>query len=141
MRVKHDEAGDVWLSHLPLAADQTGLGSVRREVFSLLPLGVALPAHSAVHFSRRGTSERKGRHGSSGYRRCMELLDELAHRAVSHGHRPCAWARDYRRRCGRVRVEIPGMRRDWAGLNAEELEDIRDVLMSYLHLTRGGEWD
>ena len=33
------------------------------------------------------------------------------------------------------------MRRDWAGLNAEELEDIRDVLMSYLHLTRGGEWD
>jgi hypothetical protein len=38
-------------------------------------------------------------------------------------------------------VEIPGMRRDWAELNAEELEDIRDVLMSYLHLTRGVEWD
>ena len=37
-------------------------------------------------------------------------------------------------------VEIPGMWREWAGLNAEELEEIRDVPMSYLHLTRGIEW-
>jgi hypothetical protein len=34
-------------------------------------------------------------------------------------------------------VEIPGLDRAWAGLNAEELEEIRDVLMSYLFLTRG----
>ena len=37
-------------------------------------------------------------------------------------------------------VEIPGPDRAWAGLNAEELEEIRDVLMSYLFLTRGVEW-
>jgi hypothetical protein len=37
-------------------------------------------------------------------------------------------------------VDITGMHREWAGLNAEELEDIRDVLMSYLFLTRGVEW-
>jgi len=37
-------------------------------------------------------------------------------------------------------VEIPGLDRAWAGLNAEELEEIRDVLMSYLFLTRGTEW-
>jgi hypothetical protein len=37
-------------------------------------------------------------------------------------------------------VEIPGLDRGWAGLNAEELEEIRDALMSYLHLTRGVEW-
>jgi hypothetical protein len=29
-------------------------------------------------------------------------------------------------------VEITSMRREWAGLNAEELEEIRDVLISYL---------
>jgi hypothetical protein len=34
-------------------------------------------------------------------------------------------------------VEIPGLDRAWAGLNAEELEEIHDVLMSSLHLTRG----
>jgi hypothetical protein len=37
-------------------------------------------------------------------------------------------------------VEIPGLDPAWAGLNAEELEEIRDVLMSYLFLTRGVEW-
>jgi hypothetical protein len=37
-------------------------------------------------------------------------------------------------------VEIPGLDRAWAELNAEELEDIRDVLMSYLFLTRELEW-
>jgi hypothetical protein len=37
-------------------------------------------------------------------------------------------------------VEIPGMAREWAGLHAEELEDIRDVLMSFLHLTRDVDW-
>jgi hypothetical protein len=37
-------------------------------------------------------------------------------------------------------VEIPGLRRNWAGLNAEELENVRDVMMSYLHLTRGTGW-
>lgn len=37
-------------------------------------------------------------------------------------------------------VEIPELDRAWAGLNAEELEEIRDVLMSYLFLTRGVEW-
>ncbi len=37
-------------------------------------------------------------------------------------------------------VEIPGLDRAWAGLNAEELEEIRDVLMSYLFLTREVEW-
>jgi len=37
-------------------------------------------------------------------------------------------------------VEIPGMDPAWAGLNAEELEEIRNVLMSYLFLTRGVEW-
>jgi len=37
-------------------------------------------------------------------------------------------------------VEIPGMWREWAGLDAEELEDIRDVPTSYLHLTQGIEW-
>ena len=37
-------------------------------------------------------------------------------------------------------VEMTGMHREWAGLNAEELEEIRDVLMSYLFLTRGIEW-
>ena len=36
--------------------------------------------------------------------------------------------------------EIPGLDRAWAELNAEELEDIRDVLMSYLFLTRELEW-
>ena len=36
-------------------------------------------------------------------------------------------------------VEIPGLDRAWAGLNAEDLEEIRDVLMSYLFLTRGVE--
>ena len=38
-------------------------------------------------------------------------------------------------------VEIPGMCREWAGLTAEELEDIKDALMSYLFLTGGVEWD
>jgi hypothetical protein len=37
-------------------------------------------------------------------------------------------------------VEIAGLDRAWAGVNAEELEEIRDVLMSYLFLTRGVEW-
>jgi hypothetical protein len=37
-------------------------------------------------------------------------------------------------------VEIPGLDHAWAGLNAEELEEIRDLLMSYLFLTRGEEW-
>ena len=37
-------------------------------------------------------------------------------------------------------VEITGLHREWAGLNAEELEEIRDVLMSYLFLTRDVEW-
>jgi hypothetical protein len=37
-------------------------------------------------------------------------------------------------------VEMTGMHREWAGLNAEELEEIRDVLMSYLFLTRGVAW-
>jgi hypothetical protein len=37
-------------------------------------------------------------------------------------------------------VEITGVHREWAGLNAEALEEIRDVLMSYLFLTRGVEW-
>jgi hypothetical protein len=37
-------------------------------------------------------------------------------------------------------VEIPGIDRAWAGLSAEELEEIRDLLMSYLFLTRGVEW-
>jgi hypothetical protein len=37
-------------------------------------------------------------------------------------------------------VEIPGLDRAWAGLNAEELEEIRDVLLSYLFLTRGVDW-
>jgi hypothetical protein len=36
-------------------------------------------------------------------------------------------------------VKIPGIDRVWAGLNAEELEEMRDVLMSYLFLTRGVE--
>jgi hypothetical protein len=34
-------------------------------------------------------------------------------------------------------VEIPDIEREWAGLIAEELEDIWDGLMSNLHLTRG----
>jgi hypothetical protein len=38
-------------------------------------------------------------------------------------------------------VEIPELDRAWAGLNAEELEEIRAVLMSYLVLTRGVEWN
>jgi len=37
-------------------------------------------------------------------------------------------------------VEIPWLEHVWAGLNAEELEEIRDVLMSYLLVTRGVEW-
>ena len=37
-------------------------------------------------------------------------------------------------------VEIPGLDPAWAEMNAEELEDIRDVLMSYLFLTRELEW-
>ena len=37
-------------------------------------------------------------------------------------------------------VEITGLDRAWAGLNAEELEEIRDVLLSYLFLTHGVEW-
>ena len=37
-------------------------------------------------------------------------------------------------------VAIPGLDRAWAGLNAEELEEIRDLLMSYLFLTRGVDW-
>ena len=38
-------------------------------------------------------------------------------------------------------VEIPGMWREWAGLNDEELEEIRVVLMSYLHLAWDAEWN
>ena len=38
-------------------------------------------------------------------------------------------------------VEIPGMCREWAGLNAEQLAGIRDLLMSYLFLTRGTDWN
>ena len=38
-------------------------------------------------------------------------------------------------------VEIPGLDRAWAGLHAEELEEIRDVLMIYLFLTRGVDWN
>jgi hypothetical protein len=38
-------------------------------------------------------------------------------------------------------VENPGLDRAWAGLNAEDVEEIRDVLMPYLFLTRGAEWD
>jgi hypothetical protein len=37
-------------------------------------------------------------------------------------------------------VELSGMSHEWAGLTAEELEDIRDLLLSYLHLTRGVDW-
>jgi hypothetical protein len=37
-------------------------------------------------------------------------------------------------------VEIPGLDRAWAALNAEELEEIRDMLMSYLFLARSVEW-
>ena len=37
-------------------------------------------------------------------------------------------------------VAIPGLDPVWAGLNAEGLEEIRNLLMSYLHLTRGVEW-
>jgi hypothetical protein len=37
-------------------------------------------------------------------------------------------------------VEITGMHHEWAGLNAAELEEIRNALMSYLFLTRGIEW-
>jgi hypothetical protein len=37
-------------------------------------------------------------------------------------------------------VEIPGLHRAWAGLNAKALEEIRDVLMSYLFLIRNVEW-
>ena len=37
-------------------------------------------------------------------------------------------------------VELTGMHRAWAGLNAEELEEIRDILMSYLSLTRRIAW-
>jgi hypothetical protein len=37
-------------------------------------------------------------------------------------------------------VEIPALDHAWAVLNAEELEEIRDMLMSYLFLTRGAEW-
>jgi hypothetical protein len=37
-------------------------------------------------------------------------------------------------------VEIQGMWHAWAGLDAEELEEVRDVLMANLHLTRGVEW-
>jgi hypothetical protein len=36
-------------------------------------------------------------------------------------------------------VEIQGLDHAWAGLNAEELEEVRDALMSFLHLTRGVE--
>jgi len=42
---------------------------------------------------------------------------------------------------GAYAVEISGLDRAWAGLNAEELEGARDVLMSYLHLTRGAAWE
>lgn len=37
-------------------------------------------------------------------------------------------------------VDIQGIHLEWAELNAEELEDIRDVLMSYLFVIRGGMW-
>jgi hypothetical protein len=37
-------------------------------------------------------------------------------------------------------VEITGLDPAWAGLNAEELEEIRDALMSYLFLTQVAEW-
>src|SRR5262249_10763561 len=39
-------------------------------------------------------------------------------------------------------VEIIGVHHEWAGLNAEELEEIRHMLMlmAYLFLTRGVEW-
>jgi hypothetical protein len=37
-------------------------------------------------------------------------------------------------------VETPGWDRAWAGLNAEELEEVRDSLMSYLFLAREVEW-
>ncbi len=37
-------------------------------------------------------------------------------------------------------IDIQSIHPEWAGLNAEELEDIRDVLMSYLFVTRSIEW-
>jgi hypothetical protein len=37
-------------------------------------------------------------------------------------------------------VDIPGMNRAWAGLNAEQWEEIRPVLMARLFLTCGAEW-
>lgn len=37
-------------------------------------------------------------------------------------------------------VRISEISPDWAGLTVGELEEVRDVLMSYLHLTRGVEW-
>jgi hypothetical protein len=55
-------------------------------------------------------------------------------RSRAHGHETIGAAVDA------YVVELPGLSREWAGLNAEELEDIRDVLMSYLHLTQGVDW-
>jgi hypothetical protein len=37
-------------------------------------------------------------------------------------------------------VKIPGIDLAWVGLNAEELEEIRDVLKWYLLLTRSLDW-
>ena len=37
-------------------------------------------------------------------------------------------------------VEIPGWDCAWAGLTSEDLEEIRDVLLSSLFFTRGVEW-
>jgi hypothetical protein len=37
-------------------------------------------------------------------------------------------------------VELTGLHQEWAGLNAEELEEIRDLMMSYLHAQEAGEF-
>jgi hypothetical protein len=64
---------------------------------------------------------------------CSDPQDVMDHNRA-HSHTTIGAATDA------YVVEITGLHREWAGLNAEELEEIRDVLMSYLFLTRGIEW-
>jgi hypothetical protein len=62
------------------------------------------------------------------------MAQEFMHRSRGEGHPTFAAAVDA------DVVEIPELDRAWARLNEEELEYIRDVLTSYLLLTRGVEW-
>jgi hypothetical protein len=107
------------------------------EVLERLPQRQRLVAELAWHIAEAG----------EGMRALPYLLQTSDHAVTIYAFSDAE--RHYRRAQGHPTigaavdayvVEIPGMWREWAGLNAEELEEIWGALMAYLHLTRGVEW-